>query len=50
MRRGACGDVADICGVSAALMRRMTTDDGSDHVFMILHVKLAHFFILKFTF
>lgn len=50
MRRRACGDVADICGVSAALTRRITTDDASDHVFMILHVKLAHYFICKFTF
>lgn len=50
MRRGACGDVADICGVSAALTRRITTNDGSDHVVMILHVKLAHNFIRKFTF
>lgn len=50
MRRGACGYVADICGVSAALTRRMTTDEGSYHMFMILHVKLAHNSICKFTF
>ena len=50
MRRGTCGDVADICGVSEALTRRITTDDGSDHIFMILHVELAHDFIRKFTF